>query len=115
MTDLASGTIYLTTFSPIGSARRGKNAEPARFVALSALLTWSITDHSDHGTFNSYNRNAYLTTIRDGSPSFTPADTYIYSNVWLCSYFSGWALDHDGKLCARPRYVCNTRRVDTVS
>eukprot|EP01043_Picozoa_sp_COSAG02_P001178 COSAG02_NODE_23_length_52893_cov_58.101868_58_plen_107_part_00 len=36
-----------------------------------------------------------MTTVRDGTPNFTPGDTYIYSNVWLCSYFSGWALDHD--------------------
>ena len=54
-----------------------------------------VRETGDHGNFNSYNRNAYMTTVRDGSPSFTPGDTYIYSNVWLCSYFSGWALDHD--------------------
>eukprot|EP01052_Picozoa_sp_SAG31_P007484 SAG31_NODE_356_length_17180_cov_7.595925_12_plen_207_part_00 len=36
-----------------------------------------------------------MTTVRDGTPNFTPGDTYIFSNVWLCSYFSGWSLDHD--------------------
>ena len=59
------------------------------------LWNW-VRETGDHGPFNSWDRQPYLTDIRTpGQPSLVPAQNNITRNMLFNSYSSAWPLDHD--------------------
>ncbi len=60
------------------------------------LLVNACRETADHGPFNSWGRQPYITVLRDGeTPSITPADTQIHHNFVLGSYHTQEAIDND--------------------
>jgi len=58
-----------------------------------------VRETGDHGPFNSWDRQPYLTKLADGSASLTPAQSYITNNFFICNYHSTWPIDHDDGSC----------------
>lgn len=52
-------------------------------------------DSSDQGPFNSWDRMPFLTDVRDGTPSLTPAFNDIHHNFFICNYGSNMCIDND--------------------
>lgn len=60
----------------------------------------AVRETADHGPFNSWDRQPYLTTQADGvTPSLTPAVSHISGNFLIANYHSVWPLDHDDGSC----------------
>ena len=58
-----------------------------------------VRETGDHGPFNSWDRQPYLTKLADGSASLIPAQSYITNNFFICNYHSTWPIDHDDGSC----------------
>ena len=54
-----------------------------------------VRDTGSHGPFNSWDRQPFLTTVHDGTPSLTPAESEIRYNFVIANYYSTAPLDHD--------------------
>jgi hypothetical protein len=55
-----------------------------------------VRETADHGLFNSWDRQPYVTRFRDGStPSATPAESSISRNLLINGFRSVWPIDHD--------------------
>jgi hypothetical protein len=64
------------------------------------LLFNFVRETADHGVFNSWDRQPYLTKIKDGhTPSLLPATSHIMKNFIINNYHSAWPLDHDDGSC----------------
>ena len=49
-----------------------------------------------HGPFNSWDRQPYITKVRDGkTPTLTPAENFITQNLVIANYQAYWPIDHD--------------------
>ena len=60
------------------------------------LLFNFVRETMDHGPFNSWDRQPYLTKVRDGvTPSLVPKENYMTYNFLICNYQSTWPIDHD--------------------
>ena len=60
------------------------------------LLVNTCRESGDHGPFNSWDRQPFLTTVRDGAtPSFVPAYNVIRSNFIVSNYGAGFGVDND--------------------
>jgi len=59
------------------------------------LIANCLRESGDHGPFNSWDRVPYITTIRNGTPSTTPAYREISRNFILSTYASQEAIDTD--------------------
>lgn len=55
----------------------------------------AVRETADHGPFNSWGRQPYITTVRDGTKSITPAVSEIRSNFIIGSYNTQEAIDND--------------------
>ena len=59
-----------------------------------------VRETGDHGTFNSWDRQPYLTKVQDGqTPSLIPATSNITRNFLINNYHSTWPIDHDDGSC----------------
>ena len=65
------------------------------------LIFNMVRETGDHGAFNSWDRQPYLTDVAQGSesPSLTPAENYITNNFIINNYHSAWPIDHDDGSC----------------
>lgn len=55
-----------------------------------------VRETGDHGFFNSWDRQPYLTKVKDGvTPSLTPATSYMTKNFIINNYHSTFPIDHD--------------------
>ena len=62
------------------------------------LIFNMVRETGDHGPFNSWDRQPYLTKV-NGSPSLTAAESYIFNNFFINNYHSSWPIDHDDGSC----------------
>jgi len=58
-----------------------------------------VRETGDHGPFNSWDRQPYLTKLANGSASLTPAQSYITNNFIISNFHSTWPIDHDDGSC----------------
>ncbi len=59
-----------------------------------------VRETADHGIFNSWDRQPYLTKVGDGvTPSLIPATSHITMNFFISNYNSAWPIDHDDGSC----------------
>ena len=59
-----------------------------------------VRETGDHGPFNSWDRQPYLTRVKDGkTPSLDPAINVITRNFLINNYHSTWPIDHDDGSC----------------
>ena len=58
-----------------------------------------VRETGDHGPFNSWDRQPFLSDISDATPSLTPAQSNITRNFIINNYHSTWPLDHDDGSC----------------
>ena len=58
-----------------------------------------VRETIDHGPINSWDRQPYLTKVKDGTPSLTPAQSNITRNFIICNYHSIYPIDHDDGSC----------------
>ena len=58
-----------------------------------------VRETGDHGPFNSWDRQPYLTTVGNGTASLTPAYSNITRNFLINNYHSTWPIDHDDGSC----------------
>ena len=65
------------------------------------LIFNMVRETGDHGPFNSWDRQPYLTKLGsdDGSASLTPAESYLTNNFFINNYHSTWPIDHDDGSC----------------
>ena len=64
------------------------------------LIFNTVRETADHGAFNSWDRQPYLTTVQDGqTPSLMPATSYLTRNFIINNYHSVWPIDHDDGSC----------------
>ena len=65
------------------------------------LMFNMVRETGDHGPFNSWDRQPYLTDVDQGpeSPSLHPAENYITNNFFINNYHSTWPIDHDDGSC----------------
>jgi hypothetical protein len=57
------------------------------------LIFNCVRETSDHGPFNSWDRQPYLTTIKDGvTPSLFPKQNTITRNFFINNYHSVWPI-----------------------
>ena len=68
-------------------------------VVANNLVFNHVRETGDHGPFNSWDRQPYLTTVRYGVPSLTPAQSNITRNFLINNYHSTWPIDHDDGSC----------------
>merc|ERR1712151_651417 len=59
------------------------------------LVFSTCRESGDHGPFNSWDRQPFLTTIRDGTPSMTPATRMIHHNFFIDNYSPQENVDND--------------------
>ena len=60
------------------------------------LLFNFVRETKDHGPFNSWDRQPYLTKVRDGvTASLFPKENYMTYNFLINNYHSYWPIDHD--------------------
>merc|ERR1711998_737510 len=59
------------------------------------LVFSTCRESGDHGPFNSWDRQPFLTTIRDGTPSMTPATRKIHHNFFVDNYSPQENVDND--------------------
>ena len=65
----------------------------------SNLVFNMVRETGDHGPFNSWDRQPYLTGVRDGTPTLTPAPSNLTRNFFINNYHSTWPIDHDDGSC----------------
>ena len=59
-----------------------------------------VRETGDHGPFNSWDRQPYLTKVKDGmTPSLQPATTNLTQNFLINNYHSAFPIDHDDGSC----------------
>ncbi|ETO36005.1 hypothetical protein RFI_01057 [Reticulomyxa filosa] len=63
------------------------------------LLFNTCRESGDHGPFNSWDRQVYVTEMRNGSPLVTKADDEISYNFFIANYNSQEAIDNDDGSC----------------
>lgn len=69
------------------------------------LIFNMVRETIDNGPFNSWDRLPYLTGVKDGTPSLTPAQSNITRNFFICNYHAIYPLDHDdGSCCYQDTY-----------
>lgn len=62
----------------------------------SNLLFQTCGESGDHGAVNTWDRQAFVTTVRDGTPSIVPAETAIHHNFIVSDYdANGGMIDND--------------------
>jgi len=59
------------------------------------LVFSTCRESGDHGPFNSWDRQPFLTTIKDGTPSMTPAYREIHHNFFIDNYSPQENVDND--------------------
>jgi len=59
------------------------------------LVFSTCRESGDHGPFNSWDRQPFLTTVRDGTPSMTPAYREIHHNFFIDNYSPQENVDND--------------------
>jgi len=59
------------------------------------LIFNQVRETSDHGTFNSWDRQPFLTTVADGTPSLNPQYSLIHHNMFIGNYGSEATIDND--------------------
>lgn len=60
------------------------------------LLFNLVRETLDHGPFNSWDRQPYLTKVKDGvTPSLIPKENYMTYNFIISNCHSWWPIDHD--------------------
>ena len=60
------------------------------------LLFNTVRETTDHGVFNSWDRQVYVTKVRDGKTASTIKQyDYIYNNFMIANYNAGYAIDND--------------------
>lgn len=59
------------------------------------LVFSTCRESGDHGPFNSWDRQPFLTTVRDGTPSMTPAVRQIHHNFFIDNYSPQENVDND--------------------
>merc|ERR1712232_717855 len=59
------------------------------------LVFSTCRESGDHGPFNSWDRQPFLTTVRDGTPSMTPAVRKIHHNFFIDNYSPQEDVDND--------------------
>ncbi len=59
------------------------------------LLFNFVRETHDHGPINTWDRQPYLTKVRNGSASLTPAMSSITQNFIIANYYSLFPIDHD--------------------
>eukprot|EP01083_Nonionella_stella_P019641 54547_1 len=62
---------------------------------LNNLLFNTCRESGDHGPFNSWDRQVYVTKVRNGTASTIKAFDHIVSNFMIANYQSRWAVDND--------------------
>ena len=69
-------------------------------VVKNNLLFNFVRETLDHGNFNSWDRQPYMTTVKDGkTTSVNPAESFITQNLIVGNYHSVWPIDHDDGSC----------------
>ena len=68
------------------------------FMENNLLFNW-VRETDSHGPFNSWDRQPYLTGLRNGTPSLTPAQSNITRNFIISNYNCLHPLDHDDGSC----------------
>ena len=63
------------------------------------LLFNTCRESGDHGPFNSWDRQVYVTKVRDGTASTVKAWDHIAQNMIIANYQSRWAIDNDDGSC----------------
>ena len=63
------------------------------------LIFNMVRETGDHGPFNSWDREPFLTEVRDGTPSLIQAQSNITLNFFINNYHSTWPVDHDDGSC----------------
>ena len=64
------------------------------------LIFNMVRETSDHGPFNSWDRQPYITRVKDNhTASLEPAVSIITRNFLINNYHSTWPLDHDDGSC----------------
>ena len=68
------------------------------------LVAWNLAfnlvrETSDNGCFNSWDRQPYLTEVRNGTPSLIQAQSNMTRNFFISNYHSIWPIDHDDGSC----------------
>jgi len=63
------------------------------------LLLNTCRESGDHGPFNSWDRQVYVTEVLNGSPSVLKAWDYIHHNFIIANYVSQEAIDNDDGSC----------------
>ena len=60
-----------------------------------SLLLNTCRESGDHGPFNSWDRQVYVTKVRNGTAQPDKDWDYIYSNFMIANYHSSMAIDND--------------------
>lgn len=63
------------------------------------LLFNLVRETRDHGPINTWDRQPYLTKVRNGSASLVPATSNTTQNFIICDYNSWFPIDHDDGSC----------------
>ena len=63
------------------------------------LIFNMVRETEDHGPFNSWDRQPYLTKVGIESSSLTPAESYITNNFFINNYHGTFPIDHDDGSC----------------
>ena len=63
------------------------------------LLFNCVRETTSHGPFNTWDRQPYLTAVRNGTPSLIPAVSNTTQNLMFDNYHSIHPLDHDDGSC----------------
>ena len=67
-------------------------------VKNNLLFNW-VRETNDHGPFNTWDRQPYLTDVRNGSASLIPAQSNTTQNFIIDNYNSIRSIDHDDGSC----------------
>ena len=59
------------------------------------LLFNTCRESGDHGPINTWDRQVYVTKVRNGSPSVIKQFDYISQNFLLANYNAIWCVDTD--------------------
>jgi hypothetical protein len=59
------------------------------------MITNTCRESGDHGNFNSWDRQPYLTDVATGKPSIIPAYYEIRNNFLISNYGAGFGVDND--------------------
>ena len=63
------------------------------------LIFNMVRETGDDGTFNTFDRQPYITTVRNGTPSVFKAQSNMTRNFFINNYHSTWPIDHDDGSC----------------